>query len=243
MRKVAYILYQPYKWLIFTPILVGSTLFFGSLAVILAILVGPRFASRLCGVTWARLNSCLTPMLVRVHGRAHIDPQQSYVLVANHQSHYDVFVLYGWLGIDFKWVMKQELRKVPALGFACEKIGHIYIDRSNRQAALASIEAAKDRIVNGTSVLFFAEGTRSRDGQLGRFKKGAFRMALDLGLPILPLTLSGTRKVLPPATRDLFPGRVSMTIHEPIATGTLTEMDIPDLMDTVRDTIASALPR
>jgi 1-acyl-sn-glycerol-3-phosphate acyltransferase len=242
MRKVAYVLYQPYKWLVYTPVLIISTLFFGSLAVVLAMTVGPRFASWLCGTSWARLNSYLTPMLVRVRGREHIDPSQSYVLVANHQSHYDVFVLYGWLGIDFKWVMKQELRKVPALGFACEKIGHIYIDRSNHQAALASIEAAKDRIVNGTSVLFFAEGTRSRDGNLGRFKKGAFRMALDLELPILPLTLSGTRKVLPPATRKLFPGVASLTIHEPVTTEGLTEKEIPELMNKVRDIIASALP-
>jgi 1-acyl-sn-glycerol-3-phosphate acyltransferase len=242
MRKVAYVLYQPYKWLVFMPVLVLSTLFFGSLAVPLAMIFGPRFASWICGGWWARLNSYFTPMLVRVRGREHIDPNQSYVLVANHQSHYDVFVLYGWLGIDFKWVMKQELRKIPALGFACEKIGHIYIDRSNHQAALASIEAAKDRIVNGTSVLFFAEGTRSRDGELGRFKKGAFRMALDLGLPILPLTLSGTRKVLPPTTLDVFPGQVSLTIHEPVAIDGLTDKEIPELMTKVRDIVASALP-
>jgi 1-acyl-sn-glycerol-3-phosphate acyltransferase len=242
MRKVAYVLYQPYKWLVFLPVVVLSTLFFGSLAVPLSMTFGPRFASWLCGGWWARLNSYLTPMQVQVHGREHIDPTQSYVLVANHQSHYDIFVLYGWLGIDFKWVMKQELRKVPALGFACEKIGHIYIDRSNRQAALASIEAAKDRIVNGTSVLFFAEGTRSRDGKLGRFKKGAFRMALDLKLPILPLTLSGTRKVLPPTTLDVFPGKVSLTIHEPIATDGLTDKEIPELMSKVRDIVALALP-
>lgn len=241
MGKVAYILYQPYKWLVFIPILVASTLFFGSLAVLLTLVVSPRTASRLCGDTWARLNSYLTPMLVQVKGRENIDPRQSYVIVSNHQSHYDVFVLYGWLGIDFKWVMKQELRKIPALGAACERIGHIYIDRRNRQAALASIEEAKERIINGTSVIFFAEGTRSRDGSLRRFKKGAFRMALDLNLPILPLTVDGTHKILPADTRHLKPGRATLTIHEPVPIDGLSSEEIPALMEKVRDIIASSL--
>jgi 1-acyl-sn-glycerol-3-phosphate acyltransferase len=242
MGKVAYFLYQPYKWLVFMPILVASTLFFGTFAVLLTMIVSPRTASRLCGDTWARLNSYLTPMLVRVTGRENIDRKQSYVIVSNHQSHYDVFVLYGWLGIDFKWVMKKELRKIPALGAACERIGHIYIDRSHRQAALSSIEEAKARIINGTSVIFFAEGTRSRDGKLGRFKKGAFRMALDLNLPILPLTVDGTYKILPADTRQLRPGRASLTIHEPVPIDGLTSEDIPELMEKVRAIIASALP-
>jgi 1-acyl-sn-glycerol-3-phosphate acyltransferase len=181
-------------------------------------------------------------MLVQVSGRENIDRRQSYVIVSNHQSHYDVFVLYGWLGIDFKWIMKKELRKIPALGVACEKIGHIYIDRSNRQAALASIEEAKERIINGTSVIFFPEGTRSRDGSLRSFKKGAFRMALDLNLPILPLTVDGTYRILPADTTRLRPGRAKLTIHEPVPIDGLIQEDIPELIDKVRSIITSALP-
>ena len=124
------ILYQPYKWLIFGPLLVCTTFLCGALAFLGATLTGPRFGS-IFGVIWARLNSLVTPMLVETRGRHNIDKTQSYVIISNHQSQYDIFVLYGWLGIDFKWVMKQELRKVPALGIACERIGHIFIDRSN----------------------------------------------------------------------------------------------------------------
>ncbi len=145
----------------------------------------------------------VTPMRVSVEGRENLDPKQSYVLVSNHQSQYDIFLLYGWLGVDFKWVMKKELRKVLGIGVACDRLGHIFIDRSNHAAALATLETAKERIVDGTSVIFFPEGTRSRDGQLKKFKKGAFRMAVDLGLPILPLTVTGTRDVLPAGTSDL----------------------------------------
>jgi 1-acyl-sn-glycerol-3-phosphate acyltransferase len=179
----------------------------------------------------------MTPMLVSVSGRENIDPTCSYVIVSNHQSHYDVFVLYGWLGVDFKWVMKKELRKVPALGIACEKAGHIYIDRSDKKAALDSLNDAKKKIKDGTSVIFFPEGTRGRKGQMGDFKKGAFYMALDLGIPVLPVTIIGTGKILPPKTINLFPGRAKMIIHEPIAVNEYTKENIEELMSHVKDVI------
>ncbi len=241
MKKLLYILYQPYKWLIYIPFLLLSTLIFGILAVILVLVSSPRFASQVCGVTWAKLNSYLTPMPVKVIGRENIDKRQSYVIVSNHQSHYDVFVLYGFLGIDFKWVMKMELRKIPVFGIACEKVEHIYIDRSNSKAALDSLNRAKEIIVDGTSVIFFAEGTRSLTGELGEFKKGAFFMALDLGIPILPVTIIGTRNVLPPKTKRLLPGRAKMIIHKPIKIEGYTKETITDLMADVRGVIQDGL--
>jgi len=241
MRHLLYILYQPYKWLVFIPCLLISTLLLGAAAIVIATAVSPRLASRTCAVGWARLHAFLTPMLVAVRGRHHIDKRQSYVIVSNHLSHYDIFVLYGWLGIDFKWVMKKELRSLPALGAACEKMGHIYIDRSNRETAIASLEEAKKGIVNGTSVLFFPEGTRSASGKMGEFKKGAFVMALDLGIPILPITILHTDKILPPRTMDLFPGRASMVVHEPIDVAEYGTERLGDLMAAVREVIQTGL--
>jgi len=238
MKRFLHILYWPYKIFIFAPFLIVSTLGMGALAVIL-LMVGcsPRFVSEFCGARWSRWNSWVTPMFVSVQGRENIDPKQSYVIASNHQSHYDVFVLYGWLGVDFKWVMKQELRSVPALGVACDKLGHIYIDRSNKQAALDSLNEAKKKIVGGTSVLFFPEGTRSGKEEMGEFKKGAFRMALDLDIPILPITILGTGKILPPKTRDLFPGRAKLIIHPPIAIEPYDHEHMEDLMDATRAVI------
>lgn len=242
MRKLLYILYQPYKWLVFFPFLIASTLTFGFLAVfLLSMSASPKFVSNLCGAKWSRISSFMTPMCVSVSGRANIDPTCSYVIVSNHQSHYDVFVLYGWLGVDFKWVMKKELRSVPALGVACDKLGHIYIDRSDKKTALKSLLDAKKVIRDGTSVIFFPEGTRSRTGQMGDFKKGAFIMALDLGIPILPVTITGTGKILPPHTMDLMPGRVTMKIHKPIAVDGYSVETMGELMSTVRSVIESGL--
>ena len=234
-------IYSFYKWFVFIPVLGVSTFICGMSVVALCWFVQPRILGKVFARSWARINSWFTPMLVRVNGRHHIDPDQSYVIVCNHQSQYDIFMLYGWLNIDFKWVMKQELRNIPVIGVACDKLGHIYVDRSNREAALASIEAAKSRVTNGTSVLFFPEGTRSRDGQLRAFKMGAFHFALDLKLPLLPITINGTRQILPSDTLDLFPGRATMTIHAPIAIDGYRRENIKQLSAFVREQIASGL--
>jgi 1-acyl-sn-glycerol-3-phosphate acyltransferase len=243
MKKILHILYQPYKWFIFIPYLAVSTLFFGSLTVLMVHITTPRITSFICGTIWARLNSYLTPMMVAVYGRDNIVKTQSYVVVSNHQSQYDIFVLYGWLGVDFKWVMKQELRKIPGIGIGCEKVGHIFIDRSNHERALASLHAAKEKIVNGTSVIFFPEGTRSKDGSLGSFKKGAFKMAIDLGLPVLPITIIGTNNILPSSTFDLFPGKARMVIHKPIDTARYNDRTLQELMAHTHMVIESALGR
>jgi 1-acyl-sn-glycerol-3-phosphate acyltransferase len=240
MKKILYILYQPYKWLIFVPILTLSTLFFGFIAVLLTFFLNPKTVS-LMGVIWSRLNSFFTPMFVKVVGRENIDTKQSYIVASNHQSHFDIFVLYGWLGVDFKWVMKQELRKIPALGIACERIGHIYIDRSNHAAAVASLNAAREKLVNGTSALFFPEGTRSRTGEMLEYKKGAFKMAIGTNLPILPITIIGTRKILPADTLNLFPGRVTMIIHKPIDVTGYSDDNIQELMQETKEIIKSAI--
>ena len=238
----ARILYLPYKWLFFIPFLGISTCIFGTLAIILAYLVSPRFGSFVGGSFWARVNSFFTPMVVEVTGRENIDKKQSYVIVSNHQSHYDIFVLYGWIGVDFKWVMKSTLRKVPFLGPSCAKLDHVFIDRSNPKSAIASINRAKEKIVNGTSVIFFAEGTRSSTGELTPFKKGAFRFAMDLNIPILPVTIAGTRNILPKGTMNLFPGKAKMMIHPPVAVEGYKDKDIQTLMDDIKTIIQSSLP-
>ncbi len=234
--------YQPWKYLVVGPVGCVATLL-GSTAVLALIpFVKPSTLSRVIAGVWARTLAGVTPMPVTVLGRGNVDPEQSYVVVSNHQSVVDILVLYGWLGIDFRWVMKQELRSIPVLGAACEKLGHIYIDRSNHQAAIESINAAKDRITGGTSVLFFPEGTRSSDGQLKRFKKGAFRFALEAGLPVLPVTVDGACDVLPARRYDLRPGRSRLVIHPPVATDGLTSKDVTALSEKVKAVIGSSLP-
>ena len=137
--------------------------------------------------------------------------------------------------------MKKELRSVPILGVACGTMGHIIVDRSNTGAALETINLARKRIIDGMSVLFFPEGTRSRADRLMPFKKGAFRLAVELGLPILPVVIHGANKILPCDTADLVRGNARLEILPPIETSGMDEHDIGELSNLTRDAIQNRL--
>lgn len=237
-KTVFHWLYQPYKWLVFLPTVLIST---NLVTVFIAIATTLGFTKRLwlLPMLWARINTWVTPVKVKVAGREHIQPRQSYVVVANHLSHFDILAVYGWLGIDFRWVMKQELRKVPALGYACMKLGHVYIDRSNPEAAKRSIDNAKYQLKDGTSIFFFPEGTRSVSGEMLPFKKGAFHLARELGLPVLPISINGTHEILPASSMNLSPGTAELKIHAPIIVNDDTDTD--QLMQQARDIIRNGL--
>ena len=238
MARFFYYLYQPYKWLIYIPFLGISTIFFGLLTVLVTILLGPKIGNY-CGVLWARSNALFIPMLVKVEGRQHIDKKQSYVIVSNHQSGVDIFILYGWLGIDFKWIMKKELRKVPALGIACAKIGHIFIDRSSPKQAFQSLKDAERTLVNGTSVVVFPEGTRSGKNEMNNFKRGAFKIAFDLQLPILPVTIVDSCAVYHGGL-DIEPGKAKLIFHKPIDTKLYLDKE-DELIALTKSVIGSGL--
>ncbi|HLO57562.1 MAG TPA: lysophospholipid acyltransferase family protein [Bacteroidales bacterium] len=218
-----------------------NTVIFGIIAVIVSTLINQRVGSYFGGVVWSRVNGFFTPMFVRVKGRENIVKNQSYVIISNHQSLYDIFVVYGWLGLDIKWVMKKELAKIPGIGFGSKKVGHIFLDRSNSRVALESLNNAKKKLVNGTSVVIFPEGTRSKTGVPGTFKKGAFKLALDLDLPLLPITILGTKNILPTGTVDLRPGRATMIIHKPINAGSYSEETMREIMDESKRVIAGPI--
>ena len=242
MKKILFWPYQLYAWLIFLPIVAVLTAVFSALTILFAWLINPHFASRVFAVTWARIAAWLTPIWVEVEGAEHALRSRSYVVASNHQSQFDILVIYGWLKLDLKWVMKQELRKLPAIGIGCEKAGHIFIDRRNPQQAAKAITDALERLGTGIGILFFPEGTRSPDGHLLPFKKGAFRTAIDQQMPLLPVTLVGTRDILPARTLRLFPGKARMVIHPPIETEGLTVDDVEGLLERTRAVIRSAMP-
>lgn len=242
MKKILFWPYQVYVWLILAPLVVVLTLFFGFATVIGAALVNPNWASRVFAVTWARCLAFLTPMRVEVVGEENISSDRSYIMASNHQSMYDILVIYGWLDLDLKWVMKKELRKVPGLGIGCEKAGHIFVDRRNPKKAREAINQALKQLGDGIGILFFPEGTRSSSGKLLPFKKGAFRTAIEQQIPVLPITLEGTRDINPNKTFYVFPGTARMTIHPAIETNGLEITDLDALSRETREQIESAMP-
>ena len=229
-------------WLVFVPLACLVTVVMSTGAVLSSWLISPAFGSRVFGVTWARLVAFLTPIRVTVEGAANAERGRSYVVACNHQSMWDIIVVYGFLDLDLKWVMKAELRKVPAIGLGCEKAGHIFVDRRNHAQAAQAINQALERLGDGIGILFFPEGTRSVDGRLLPFKKGAFHTAIEQQIPVLPVTVSGTREILPNKTLRVFPGRARLVIHPAIETRGMGHEDLGILMERTRESIASALP-
>ncbi len=243
MKSIAFWFYQVYVFLILMPVGLLITFMAGWGTFAAAIIWNPRIASRYVAANWARIICWITPVKVIVEGAANANPEKTYVVVCNHQSQYDIFLVYGYLNLDLKWVLKAELRKAPGVGIGCEKAGHIFVDRSNPEQARKSVSEALDRVGEGVGVLFFAEGTRSPDGKLRPFKKGAFRVAATQGLPILPITIVGTRDIQKPKSLFIFPGKVKMIIHPAIdAASGAEKSDVMDLMRKTREVIASALP-
>ncbi len=230
-----------YQWLIAFPVLLFLTIITAVATTILSPLLPNSQLSYFPARWWGRAFCYLLFIKVKIKGLELIDPQKSYVIACNHQSMYDIFVVYGWFPMFFKWIMKAELRRIPLVGKACEAAGHIFIDRSHPMAAQRSIERAESQLRNGVSVVIFPEGTRTHDGAVGKFKKGAFRIAADLKLPVVPVTLKGCFERLPRNTFNVTPGLIEVYVHEPVDIEPYWPDNVADMMDLTRKIIISKL--
>ena len=186
---------------------------------------------------WAWIMLTVTGVRTEIRGREKIRPGQSYIIISNHQSHFDILALVTRLGIQFRWIIKRELRAVPLFGFALDKSKNIFIDRDDRNGAARSIREGVRRLPPGVSVLFFAEGTRSPDGAIQPFKKGGFTTAVESGFPILPVTVNGSRKILPKGSLVFTRGPVEVVVGDPIDTHGYTRHTIGELMAATRSRI------
>lgn len=241
--RLLFLIYPLWQWLVYVPLAAVATVTAAVLAILSSLTVSPRFANVWIGATWGRLLTALVPVRVEVSGRDCFDASRSYVVVANHQSQFDIPVIYGHSGLDLRWVAKAELRRVPFIASGCRAIGHVFVDRSDPDQARSAINQAVAKLQPGTGLMFFPEGTRSRGDDLLAFKKGAFRVAIDRQLPVLPVTLTGTRNVLAPGSVRVRPGRVDLVFHPPIETAGLTPGDLGSLRRRAREVIGRGLKR
>ena len=193
------------------------------------------------GKLWSRAFCRLSLCPVTVEGRENIDKNTSYVFVANHQGAYDIFLIYGFLGHNFKWMMKQGLRRMPLVGRACADAGHIFVDDNGSRGVRTSIMQAEQTLRGGMSLVVFPEGSRTLDGHIHRFKRGAFQLADDIGLPVVPLTIEGPFKIMKRGTLMLHPHRLRLTIHKPIAVNAGAEGEAERLRKAAFEVIATSL--
>ena len=205
-----------YEIFIMAPLLLLITILTTSTVIVGGFLGDASFWGYYPPRIWSKLFFMISLVKVEVKGRENIKDNESYIFVANHQGAYDIFLVYGYLNHNFKWVLKHTLRKVPMVGKACEAAKHIFVDRTNPKGIKRTIEEAKNTLQGGMSVVIFPEGTRSSDGNIKKFKRGAFQLAVDLNIPVVPMTINGSYKILSKTSFFVNPGKLTLTIHEPI---------------------------
>ena len=204
-----------YQWIIVMPIMVVITIMTALITIIGCFLGNHRVWGYYPGLIWSRLFCLISLVRIEVRGREKLDRSTSYVFVANHQGAYDIFLIYGYLGHKFKWMMKSSLRRIPFVGAACAAAGFIFVDRAGK-GLRETLAAAEKILTGGMSLVVFPEGSRTPDGKIHRFKKGAYQIADDLSLPVVPLTIDGSYRVLSKNSKLIRPGKIVLTVHDPI---------------------------
>ncbi len=237
-------LYRLYQLLIFFPLFVVVTILV-ALFTSLGCMVGlSRWFAFLPTRFWGWFTIRFLFLPVKVEGREHLQPGQSYIFAANHQGAFDIFLLSGFLGREFKWMMKASLRKVPFVGMACEKAGYIFVDKSSRKAVAKTMDDARQRLVGGTSLAVFPEGARTFSGHMGIFRRGAFQLADELQLPVVPITIDGCFDVMP-RTKDFHFAQwhpLRLVIHPPIIPTSQGADNIKRTLEESYRIIMDALP-
>ncbi len=215
------------------------TVWWGGLCIVTILLTRRGWPTDVFGRVWCRWIARLCGIHVDVEGLEHVDPGTSYVIISNHLSNFDIWATLAALPLKIRFVAKKELLRIPVFGQALALSDHIVIDRSNPEDAIARINArVASQIDQGFCILFYAEGTRSPDGKVHPFKKGGVTLALRTGLPIVPMSVSGTRKFLPKSSLIIRPGgRVKIVLDKPIETRGYSFERRDELNDLVRSIV------
>lgn len=233
-------LFRIYQWLIAAPLMIILTFLACVGSFLASLIAGHRWGGYWIPMIWSKCVCAIAFVKVVVEGRENLDTKQSYVFVANHQGAFDIWAIYGFLGHKFKWLMKKSLEKVPMVGFTCKICGHVFVDDSSVAGIKQTISDAEKMLRQGMSVVIFPEGSRTHDGHMIPFKRGAFMLAGEFGLPVVPITINGAYKVMPRNTYNISPGKICLTIHKPIYPGE-NGFNTKKLMAECRSAINSSL--
>jgi 1-acyl-sn-glycerol-3-phosphate acyltransferase len=213
------------------------TIVLGTLSIASSLFERRGHVAHWCARTWSRLILWTTGVTVEVRGLDRLAAGRTYVFVANHQSIYDIPILFWSLPYQLRIIAKESLGRVPFLGWHLRRTGHMLVDRAHPDRS-AIFSWASALTANGLSLILFPEGTRSRDGRVGRFKGGSFYLALEAGLPVVPLSVIGSRHVMLKGRLTTCPGHVRLIVHDPIDTSKLTGTDARRFAEQVREIIA-----
>jgi len=220
------------------PAVTLATVLCGSLSFLAAVVFRSGEAAHRVARFWARFILWTCRVRVEYSGLERLDRSSNYVFASNHQSLFDTPILFAGLPFSFRILYKQSLEAIPFLGWHLKFSGHIAVDRGNAIRARRSLDRAAARVRQGTSVVVFPEGTRSRDGSLGRFKAGSFLLAVKAGVAVVPVTIRDSRQVMRRGRVTVYPGTVRVTIDRPIAVDAFDEESASRLAEVVREVVA-----
>ncbi len=233
-------MYKLYTFIIAIPLFSIITVLAGIGATAASLLGIDVLAHRHVPMWWGRLGLKLFLLKVEVKGAEKVDPKQSYIFLANHQGYLDILLLYGYLKHTFKWMMKEYLKKMPVVGWTCMITHQIFVGDSLSSIQTA-ITNARKALHSGMSMTIFPEGTRTYDGKLGPFKRGAFMLANEIGLPLVPITINGSFKAFSRNAHSITRTTLTLTIHDPITVEERKGKSTKVIMQNVHDVIESAL--
>jgi 1-acyl-sn-glycerol-3-phosphate acyltransferase len=219
-----------------------STVFWGTVSILGSCVSGSGSLQHYCMRRWSKDNLWLSRARVEIEGLENIDPDRPQIFVANHSGLHDILSLAANLPVQFRWIAKKSLFRVPFMGWHMRRSGYISIDRENPRSAAKSILEAAGTIQNGVNAIAFPEGTRSRTGLLGGFHSGAFSLALRAGVPLVPVALDGSYRVIAPKTLQVNPGTViRIRISPPLDLSAYSKAEKRRLMDDVHAAINRSL--
>lgn len=221
------------------PAITLYTIVLGTLSIGSSLFEKRGYFAHWCARTWSRLILATTGVRVTVEGMDRLAPNRTYVFVSNHQSIYDIPVLFWSLPYQLRIIAKESLGNFPFLGWHLRRTGHMLVDR-RRPDAMAIIDWANRLTAAGLSLVAFPEGTRSRDGRVASFKGGSFHLALEAALPVVPLSVKGSRHVMLKGRLTAYPGDVKLVVHEPIETTGLGVRHSKEFAERVRAIIRPA---
>ena len=231
----------PFHWwrtvFFLIPSIAVYTIVLGTMSIASSLFEQSGYFAHWCARTWSRLILATTGVRVSVNGLNRLEPGRTYVFVANHQSIYDIPILFWSVPYQLRIIAKASLGSFPFLGWHLKRTGHMLVDRKRPDPARI-LKWASRLTSNGLSLIVFPEGTRSRDGRVGRFKGGSFLLALQAGLPVVPLSVVGSRHVMLKGRLATYPGEVQLVVHDPIDTRDLAGMDPKEFGERVRRVIA-----
>jgi 1-acyl-sn-glycerol-3-phosphate acyltransferase len=209
------------------------TVFMAVIAILVSFVTAGGETAHKVGRIWAKCILALSNIRVTVKGLSNLKPGRSYIYMANHMSNFDIPVLQAYLPVQFRWLA----------GYAMKRAGYISIDRSDRKSAIESLNKAVKIIRDSVSVIIFPEGTRSRTNNVQPFKKGGFFLAVDSGVPIIPIIIHGTGRIMPKKQMLIKPGNVTIEISKPIESSNYTRKTKNDLIKKVRHVILESFEK